>query len=89
MKKKSLAEDPSTPPFEKAIAELETIIQTLESGQLPLQDIITTYERGCHLAAICQAHLQKAQLKIERISQASPSPEPSNPQPPQNPINLN
>jgi exodeoxyribonuclease VII small subunit len=79
--KKNLSTESSPPlSFEKAIAELEAIIQTLESGQLPLQDVINAYKRGRHLAAICQSHLQEAQLQIEHIAQTPssstyPSPE--------------
>jgi exodeoxyribonuclease VII small subunit len=73
MKKNQPTESNSTPPsFEKALAELESIIQNLETGQLPLQDIITAYERGRQLASICQNHLKDAELKIERIAQDLP-----------------
>ncbi len=83
MKTDPSTESPTSPPsFEKAIAELEGIIQTLESGQLPLQDVINAYQRGRHLAAICQSHLREAQLQIEHIAQTPPSPtSPTTPNP--------
>lgn len=54
-------------PFEKALAELEEIVQKLESGNAPLEESITLYERGAQLKAHCEATLKSAQSKIEKI----------------------
>lgn len=53
--------------FEKALAELEDIVQKLESGGVALEDSITLYERGAALKAHCEAKLKSAQEKIEKI----------------------
>lgn len=53
--------------FEAALAELEDIVQKLESGRAELEESITLYERGAALKAHCAAKLKTAQEKIEKI----------------------
>jgi len=53
--------------FEQAMAELNEIVQKLESGEAPLEDAIGTYERGMALKAHCEKKLNEAQRKIEQI----------------------
>lgn len=60
-------DDISTMTFEAALAELETIVKTLESGSAPLEESIALYERGAALKAHCEAKLKSAQEKIEKI----------------------
>lgn len=56
--------------FEEALADLETIVRSLEKGDIPLDDSITSYERGIALKTHCQTKLKDAQEKIEKISLA-------------------
>ena len=53
--------------FEKALAELEDIVQKLENGGVELEESIGLYERGAKLKAHCDAKLKGAQEKIEKI----------------------
>jgi exodeoxyribonuclease VII small subunit len=53
--------------FEQALAELEQIVARLESGQAPLEDSIRMYERGAALKAHCEAKLDAARLRVEKI----------------------
>jgi exodeoxyribonuclease VII small subunit len=53
--------------FEQALAELEQIVARLESGQAPLEDSITLYERGAALKAHCEQRLETARLRVEKI----------------------
>ncbi len=53
--------------FEKALAELEEIVQKLESGAAELEESIAFYERGAALKAHCEAKLKSAQERIEKI----------------------
>jgi exodeoxyribonuclease VII small subunit len=53
--------------FEQALAELEQIVGRLESGQAPLEDSIRMYERGAALKAHCEARLEAARLRVEKI----------------------
>jgi exodeoxyribonuclease VII small subunit len=53
--------------FEDALRALEEVVRRLESGDVPLDDSITLYERGEALRRHCQARLDAAQARIERI----------------------
>ncbi len=59
--------DIATLSFEQALAELEQIVTRLESGQAPLEDSIRMYERGAALKAHCEARLDAARLRVEKI----------------------
>jgi exodeoxyribonuclease VII small subunit len=59
--------DISAMSFEQALAELETIVGRLESGQAPLEESISLYERGAQLKAHCETRLEAARLKVEKI----------------------
>ena len=54
--------------FEAALAELETIVKTLEHGTAPLDQSIEQYQRGDALKRHCEARLKQAQARIEQIS---------------------
>jgi len=58
--------------FEDAIQELETIIDKLESGEVPLDETISLYDRGSELKKYCEQKLQTAEEKIQRISKKDP-----------------
>lgn len=60
--------NPNDMNFEQALTELEKIVTSLESGQAPLEDSISSYERGIALKKICETKLNEAQEKIEKIS---------------------
>jgi len=51
--------------FEQAIAELETIVQQLEQGELSLEDAMTMFERGLSLSQLSQAKLTEAEQRIQ------------------------
>lgn len=53
--------------FEDALRALEEVVRKLESGEVPLDDSITLYERGEALRGLCQARLDAAQARIEKI----------------------
>ena len=53
--------------FEQALKALEDVVRRLESGEAPLDESITLYERGDALRAHCQARLDAAQARIEAI----------------------
>jgi len=55
------------PSFEEALAELEAIVNKLESGDISLDDAIAAYARGTELKQQCQKRLEEAQLKVEQI----------------------
>lgn len=53
--------------FEDALRALEDVVRKLESGEVPLDDSISLYERGEDLRKHCQTRLDAAQQRIERI----------------------
>ena len=57
--------------FEGAMDRLETIVEQMESGKLPLEDLIVRYEEGMNLVKICQERLASAEQKIEMIARSS------------------
>jgi len=59
--------DISAMSFEDALRALEDVVRRLESGEVPLDDSISLYERGEALRSHCQARLDAAQARIERI----------------------
>ncbi len=66
--------------FEDALRALEDVVRRLESGDVPLDDSITLYERGEALRQHCQKRLDAAQARIERIV-AGPDGVPTGTQP--------
>ncbi len=65
--------------FEEAFAELESIVERLESGQLMLEEMLSLFERGQVLAARCEQILAEAELKLEQIE--GPPTDPPSPFP--------
>jgi exodeoxyribonuclease VII small subunit len=61
--------------FEKSLAELESLVQRLERGDVPLEEALRTFERGVALTRQCQARLQAAQQKVEILLKRSGQPE--------------
>ncbi len=55
------------PPFEKAVEELEVIIEKLEEGNLPLDESIKYFERGIELYKYCGRILEKAEGRVKMI----------------------
>jgi exodeoxyribonuclease VII small subunit len=51
--------------FESALTELEAIVATMESGDLPLQESLAAYKRGAQLLQYCQGALKDARAQIE------------------------
>ena len=54
--------------FEKALAELEQIVQKLEGGAVPLEESVTIYERGEALKRRCEELLRQAEARVEKIT---------------------
>jgi exodeoxyribonuclease VII small subunit len=58
-------------PFEKALAELEGIVDKLEKGAVSLDDSVKLYERGEALKKRCDELLKNAEMRIEKITLAA------------------
>jgi len=59
---------PDSTSFEDALGELQTIVESLESGEQPLELSLQQFERGISLARFCQNNLQAAEQKIMLLS---------------------
>ncbi|HET7520027.1 MAG TPA: exodeoxyribonuclease VII small subunit [Candidatus Limnocylindria bacterium] len=57
----------ATRPFDELIAELQRVVQSLEAGNLPLEESIRLYRRGLELHAACEARLKDAELTISQL----------------------
>ena len=55
--------------YEQAVQRLEAIVQKLEGGHLPLEEIMALYEEGSALAVKCAKQLDAAQLKITELAE--------------------
>lgn len=61
------ADDLQGKPFDELIAELQRIVQSLEAGNLPLEQAIQLYRRGLQLHAASEARLREAELTITQL----------------------
>lgn len=55
--------------FETALAELETVVKTLEQGDLQLERSLELFERGIELARFCHTRLEQAERRIELLTE--------------------
>jgi len=62
--KKAPAKPSSTTNFETQLTELESIVEQLESGELPLEDALKIFEKGVKLSRQCQQLLSEAEQKV-------------------------
>jgi exodeoxyribonuclease VII small subunit len=53
--------------FESALSKLETIVESMESGEVPLADLLAKFEEGNKLLKHCESRLKEAELKIEQL----------------------
>ena len=60
--------------FEQALAELEQIVQKLESGRAELDESIALYTRGTALKAHCEAKLSAAEARLEKVIKGPQGP---------------
>jgi exodeoxyribonuclease VII small subunit len=56
-----------TPNFEKALSELEALVEDMEQGNLSLEESLKRFEKGIALSTECQQALQNAELKIKQL----------------------
>ena len=69
--KSEVPEPPSIPPsnFEQSLAQLEALVAKLESGDLPLDAALASFEQGVRLTRECQGALSAAQQKVQILLQ--------------------
>ena len=58
-------------PFEEALQKLESVVEQMESGDLPLETLLSRFEEGTKLVKSCHARLSEAELKISQLEKNS------------------
>lgn len=59
---------PTKPTFESSLKRLEAIVETLEQGEISLDDAVELYEEGIELSKFCGEKLKAVELKLKRLS---------------------
>ncbi len=68
MPKKSASKKAGTmPDFEAALAELEKIVEKMESGEQSLEESLKSFQRGIELTRVCQKGLKEAEQRVEKL----------------------
>ena len=62
-------EKPQT--FEESVAQLEQIVAAIESGQIGLEESLAKYEQGMDLVKKCRSILDRAEKRIEQLTQSA------------------
>ncbi|WP_234422203.1 exodeoxyribonuclease VII small subunit [Sedimenticola thiotaurini] len=75
-KKEPSQKEPTAPSFEQALSELESLVETLERGDLTLEDSLKSFERGVALTRTCQMALKEAEQKIQILTDQRVDAEP-------------
>lgn len=57
------------PSFEDAVAQLESIVEEMESDELPLDKLLVRYEEGAKLVKACEEKLQSAEARIAQLEE--------------------
>ncbi len=65
MKKEVKSKDLENIPFEKALERLEAVVEKMESGKLPLDEMMKYFEEGSALSTVCEKKLKDLEKKIE------------------------
>ncbi|PWU06535.1 MAG: exodeoxyribonuclease VII small subunit [Verrucomicrobia bacterium] len=53
--------------FEEALKQLETIVASMETGDIPLEELVSKFQEGDALLKFCNKQLSRAELKIEKL----------------------
>ncbi len=56
--------------FEAALSRLESVVDAMEQGDVPLAELLAKYEEGSKLLKACEARLKDAEMKIEKLRKA-------------------
>ena len=70
-----MSENKSEIDFEKALAELEQLVETMEKGELTLEESLKQFERGVTLTRACQKALTEAEQKVRILTRDNESAE--------------
>ena len=63
--------EPKKLSYEEASLKLESIIEAMEDGSIPLAELVAQFEEGAKLLKVCQNELKQAELKIQKLDIAN------------------
>lgn len=58
-------------PFEEALKKLESIVEEMDSGDLPLETMLSRFEEGMRLSEMCQSKLASVEVRIQQIERTA------------------
>ena len=64
-----MAKKSPLPDFESALAELEKLVEKMESGNQSLEEALQSFQRGIELTRACQQGLRQAEQRVEKLMQ--------------------
>jgi exodeoxyribonuclease VII small subunit len=67
--------DSTSPSFEEALTELESLVDALEKGEMSLEESLSVFERGIGLTRTCQQALDAAEQRVRILTDARPDAE--------------
>ena len=67
------------PSYEQALAELDRLVEQMEAGQMPLDQLLDGYKRGAELLALCRERLQKVEEQVRLLEDGQLKPWAPNP----------
>ena len=68
-----MAKKTPMPDFEAALAELEKLVEKMESGNQTLEEALQSFQRGIELTRVCQQGLKDAEQRVEKLLQQNGS----------------
>ena len=74
MPRSSAAAAPDTATYEQALAELEALVQAMEAGRMPLDQLLASYKRGAELLQQCRARLQVVEDQVKLLEDGQLKP---------------
>ncbi|GAB4042183.1 MAG: hypothetical protein Fur0014_14260 [Rubrivivax sp.] len=60
--------------YEQALAELDRLVQAMESGQLPLDQLLDSYKRGAELLQFCRGWLEAVEQQVQVLEDGQLKP---------------
>ena len=74
MPRSSAAAAPDTVTYEQALAELEALVQAMEAGRMPLDQLLASYKRGAELLQLCRSRLQVVEEQVKLLEDGQLKP---------------
>ena len=62
-----MSEETTTVTFEEAMDQLETIVERLEEGDVPLEEALTIYKKGMELSKLCHDKLRNVEEQLTEV----------------------